>query len=315
MLANWLRLRRQAHAPRELDGTETIYAAADGTLKHMDPEGNLSNVAGEGSLPSPTTEGDVLTVVEGEWAGAAPGGGSQAALTLAAFRFTEAESITYAITAVEDGGGTVVIAGDHVDEFPSDSTALVYFADGDDATSTYAILSATLVGGSTKIGIDGTTNAQVGDHIVGPRVHTATLDVEEGTVVVDVVAYAYGAWTAPHALIRAGDGNNAVGYINERDMGGGSNLYSAYDPASLDPTANYLTAAIEGAAYGLAAYSQPEAGGVAKPGPGVRYDSADIVTIKVYQYWDSAPSGDPAGDTLIVVWYSPAPTETEATVA
>jgi hypothetical protein len=39
-LANWTRLRRQSHAPRELDGTETIYAAADGTLMHMDPEGS-----------------------------------------------------------------------------------------------------------------------------------------------------------------------------------------------------------------------------------------------------------------------------------
>ena len=76
-MANWTRLRRQSHAPRELDGTETIYAAADGTLKHMDPEGSVTNLAGEGSLPSPSSEGDVLTVVDGDWAGEAPSGGSQ----------------------------------------------------------------------------------------------------------------------------------------------------------------------------------------------------------------------------------------------
>ena len=54
-MGNWLRLRRQSHAPRELDGTETIYAAADGTLKHMDPDGTVEDLVsgggGGGSQP------------------------------------------------------------------------------------------------------------------------------------------------------------------------------------------------------------------------------------------------------------------------
>lgn len=38
----------------------------------------VDSPGGDGSLPSPTSEGDVLTVVDGDWAGAAPSGGSQA---------------------------------------------------------------------------------------------------------------------------------------------------------------------------------------------------------------------------------------------
>ena len=55
-MANWTRLRRQSHAPRELDGTETIYAAADGTLMHMDPDGSETELGtggggGGGDVP------------------------------------------------------------------------------------------------------------------------------------------------------------------------------------------------------------------------------------------------------------------------
>jgi len=54
-MANWTRLRRQSHAPRELDGTETIYAAADGTLMHMDPDGSETELGsgggGSGDVP------------------------------------------------------------------------------------------------------------------------------------------------------------------------------------------------------------------------------------------------------------------------
>ncbi len=47
-MGNWLRLRRQSHAPKHLDGTETVYAAADGTLKHMAPDGTVGDLTSGG---------------------------------------------------------------------------------------------------------------------------------------------------------------------------------------------------------------------------------------------------------------------------
>lgn len=47
-MANFLRLRRQGHAPKALDGTETLYADADGTLKHQAPDGTVTDVGAGG---------------------------------------------------------------------------------------------------------------------------------------------------------------------------------------------------------------------------------------------------------------------------
>ena len=76
-MSYFVRLKRRSRLPAKVEATEAICAAADGTRKHMDPEGTVTTLAGAGSLPDPTSEGAVLTVVSGDWAGAAPSGSSQ----------------------------------------------------------------------------------------------------------------------------------------------------------------------------------------------------------------------------------------------
>ena len=73
---DYLELRKSippAPAPQE-DNTR-FYADEGGALRSLQSDGTNAPVAGAGVLPDPTDDGDVLTVVEGEWAGA-PGGGS-----------------------------------------------------------------------------------------------------------------------------------------------------------------------------------------------------------------------------------------------
>jgi len=73
---DYLELRKSippAPAPQE-DNTR-FYADDNGALRSLQSDGTDAPVAGAGVLPDPTDDGDVLTVVEGEWAGA-PGGGS-----------------------------------------------------------------------------------------------------------------------------------------------------------------------------------------------------------------------------------------------
>lgn len=76
-MSYFIRLKRRSRLPAEFEDTEAIFADANGVLKHMDPDGNVSNLAGAGSLPDVGEEGDVLTVVDGTWTPEAPSGGSQ----------------------------------------------------------------------------------------------------------------------------------------------------------------------------------------------------------------------------------------------
>ncbi len=78
---DYVELRRSDSAPASPPSEDNVryYSDPDGALRLLLADGTDDPVAGAGVLPNPTDDGDVLTVVDGEWSGAA-GGGSQPVL-------------------------------------------------------------------------------------------------------------------------------------------------------------------------------------------------------------------------------------------
>ena len=76
-------------------------------------DAEIDSHAGEGTLPSPTDEADVLTVVEGAWAGAAPDGGSQslfvAKTTISAADFATLETVPVEIAPAPGSGKAIAL--------------------------------------------------------------------------------------------------------------------------------------------------------------------------------------------------------------
>jgi hypothetical protein len=152
----WRRFQRLSSTPRQRYSDEVIlFADSSGALKTVDEDGTVAAVAGAGSLPSPTDDGDVLTVVSGDWAGAAPGGGSQP-LKVVRFPFafdTPGLTGAYPITAVDAPGGTITIAGDHAAVLTAAGAFSVTGSTGNDGS--FSVVSATFAAGSTTIDAGG----------------------------------------------------------------------------------------------------------------------------------------------------------------
>lgn len=345
-MANWVRLRRQSHAPRELDGTETIYAAADGTLKHMDPEGSLSDLAGSGSLPSPTSEGDVLTVVSGDWAGAAPGGGSQPGLVSQEVTITEqaANGPTLPITAASSGSGTFTVAGDHTDRFPVDPLnwsaqmcLIVTGSTGNDGV--YPVQSVEFTGGNTIITVGSSPADDTADgSIVCPGLYEATVDMPEGAVLDDVRLFnastevdGFANWAADQAWLLFIEDSTGV-YYKDVELDGtgttGEAMTARYPVAAEQDTINYTAQRSLGG--GMRAFKSDGTkpwegtwgegdilstllkGTIAVGGGGRRFPTDDTLTIRIIAVSETPPEAA-TGALIVKVTYWLPVTATEAT--
>lgn len=176
------RFRNRPDAPEPKRNSTAVFAADDGTLKQVDPDGNVSNVAGEGALPSPSSEGDVLTVVSGDWAGAAPGGGAQTleyVRTEIAFDTPNLSVQAFAITDADMGANSVTVAGNRTALFPAGRIAAIAGSSSNDYDG-YVILSSSFGGGNTTVVFDSPSlNDETAD---GDLVNSGTAGVTVATL-------------------------------------------------------------------------------------------------------------------------------------
>lgn len=238
-----------------------------------------------------------------------PGGGSQpGALASADLLLTEEEYVDVPLAITDYNGGYFVVAGDQTERFPGGATFSVTGSTDNDGD--WTVDHANFAAGSTTITTSVLPTSETVDGTIhAPNFYTATFDVAERAVVLDMIVYGLGApWGGPFAYMDVGDSDADDVYFGDVDL---VNSLSQYGDDLSNPQGSYYAMQISGGNGQDALCGYGSAGG-GDAGPGKRYAAADTITARAVVSQSTNP---PQGITLIKVIYFTAATETDAVVS